>query len=44
MVLRSSSHEAQVGSPIAHIVLTGESALNEVFLDVGEACIERCPS
>ena len=34
MVLRSSSHKAQVGSPVAHIVLTGESALDEVFLDV----------
>ena len=31
MVLRSSSHKAQVGSPIA---LTGDSALDEVFLDV----------
>ena len=34
MVLRSSPHEAQVGSPIAHVVSTGELTLEEVLLNV----------
>lgn len=33
MVLRSSSHKAQVGRLIAHIMLMRESTLDGLFLD-----------